>query len=311
MPARSREEKQAHTSPEAFFRPILGRIFLFLLTLALVAAGAFFFTQLKLEELTARERLVSGTTMYIPPARVLKTIVLGYAQLASDFYWLRAIQYYGEKANARENYRWLYPIMELVTDVDPRFAYAYKFSGVAIPYDAASAENANKILSKGLINAPKVWQIPFYIGYNYYVYLGDFAKAGDYISQASRVPGAPPFLAGLASRLYAEGGRPELALDFLIEIYNSVEDELLRKEIEKRIKEVMVERDLNFLNEAIKRFVAKEGREPRALTELMSTGILRALPREPFGGRYVYNPAKKEAESTMVKQRLRIFRGKK
>jgi tetratricopeptide (TPR) repeat protein len=276
----------------------------------LLAGAGIFWTEKRIERMRAAEEL-AASTLFVPPARVLKVVSLGFDNLFSDFYWLRAIQYYGEKANARENYRWLYPLMDLVTDMDPGFAYAYKFSGVTIPYDAASAQKANLILEKGLVNAPQLWQIPFYIGYNYLAFIGDYRKAGEYISRAANIPGAPPFLSGLASRLYAEAGRPELALDILGQIYNSVEDDLLRQTIEERIKLVVVERDLNMLNKAVTLFLQKTGRYPEHLGQLVQAGIISSLPREPHGGRYYFDPAKREVVSSKVKERLKLYRGKK
>lgn len=281
-----------------------------LLSLCILAALTFFLVELRLEAMTQEEK-GGPTTLFIPPATVLKRVALGYDRLASDFYWLRAIQYFGEGANARENYRWLYPIINLVTDMDPQFAYAYKFAGVTIPYDAASAEKANQILEKGIKSLPEVWQIPFYVGFNSFYFMRQYEKAAQYMSRASRLPGAPPFLAGLASRLYAEAQRPDMAIEFLVEMYNSVEDDLLRKELEKRIKEAVVERDITLLNVAVEKFLELKGRYPANLPELVAAGIINRLPAEPFGGRYYFNPDKKQVESTMVKERLRVYEVKK
>lgn len=291
-------------------RPWGKKIEALLLSLSVLAAVTFFLVQLRLEAMTQKEK-AGPTTLFIPPASVLKVVALGYDQLASDFYWLRAIQYFGEGANAKENYRWLYPIMNLVTDMDPQFAYAYKFAGVTIPYDASSAEKANQLLEKGVESVPKVWQIPFYIGFNSFFYIRDYEKAAKYISRASKLPGAPPFLAGLASRLYAQARRPDMAIEFLVEMYNSVDDDLLRKELEKRIKEVVVERDIILLTAAVEKYVQLKGRYPASLSELVAAGIVNRLPAEPFGGRYYFNADKKQVESTMVKERLRIYEGKR
>lgn len=261
-------------------------------------------------EATSRQERGRSTLLYVPPAKVVKRLSLGFQLLAADFFWLRAIQYYGEGANAQENYRWLYPVMDLVTDLDPAFRYSYKFAGVAIPYDRKSAEDANAILRKGMGLHPDVWQLPFYIGYNYYTYLGDYAGAARFISQAAKLPGAPSFLAGLAGRLYGEAGNPETALEFLMEMYNSLEDELLRRELEGRIRSAVLERDLKLLNMALKRFEETWGRPPENLRELVARGILVELPKEPFGGSYYYDRAARQVETTNTRERLRLYREK-
>ncbi len=46
--------------------------------------------------------------------------------------------------------------------------------------------------------------------------------------------------------------------------------------------------------------------EPARLEQLVQAGLLRELPREPFGGQYQYNADSGEVRSSEVKERMRM-----
>src|SRR2546425_6602770 len=52
-------------------------------------------------------------------------------------------------------------------------------------------------------------------------------------------------------------------------------------------RSVVVERDLQLLEETISRYRTLYKQAPERLEDLVGPGLLRALPREPFGGRYL------------------------
>ena len=74
-------------------------------------------------------------------------------------------------------------------------------------------------MMKGMQHNPTEWKLPFLIGINYYFELYDDAKAAEYMSQASRLPGAPSSLATLAANLYVSGDSPQQAVDILATLY--------------------------------------------------------------------------------------------
>jgi hypothetical protein len=83
-----------------------------------------------------------------------------------------------------------------------------------------------------------VWKVPFLIGFNTYFGVGDAATAAHYIDDASRLPGAPTYLKGFASRLYVKGSGRKRALQFLREIIRQTEDPALREQLVKRYREI-------------------------------------------------------------------------
>ena len=243
----------------------------------------------------------------LPRGEYLKPAVIGYEQLAADIIWLQAVQVIGEDTVTPNGYDWIYHALDVVTTLDPKFAYAYQLGGVTLSVLGKAPEKSNTLLLKGMRENPEVWQIPFYIGFNNFFYLNDYGRAAEYMAKASELPGHPAYLPKLAARLYVQAGDPDVALDFLLRMYKETADEKVRATLGERVKEVIVERDARFLEEAIKKYRNLYNAYPERLIELVERGIITKLPNEPFGGYYYFNPEDRRVYSSVVKERMRIY----
>ena len=223
---------------------------------------------------------------YLPKGKYLKVAVLGYDQLAADLIWLKAVQHLGATRQSKSGYAWAYHVVNVVTDLEPKFLPAYLASGTILGVWAGLLYESIEILRKGMRENPDVWQLPFYIGYDYFYELCDPAKAAPYFQAAARLPGAPSYLPSLAARMTVVGGDPAAALEFLQRLHQQTNDPRLREALERKIKEVIVERDIRVLQEGVNQYRARYGKSPRALNELAVKGIIPHLPVEPFGGAY-------------------------
>jgi hypothetical protein len=76
--------------------------------------------------------------------------------------------------------------------------------------------------------------------------------------------------------------------------------------LERRKAEVIVERDLTLLEEAVQRYMARMGQRPQTFEALIQTGDLAALPVEPFGGAYRLDAERGTVVSTTHPNRLRL-----
>ena len=126
------------------------------------------------------------------------------------------------------------------------------------------------------------------------------------MAEAVRLPGAPPYLAGLASRMLTEAREPEAALALLETITRQENDPVRRSVLERRIREVVVERDLLAMGRAVERYRERMGVAPGDLSALVREGILEGIPPEPDGGSYVIDRGGK-VRSDRVAQRLQVF----
>lgn len=244
--------------------------------------------------------------MYLPSGEYLRMASLGYRELAADLLWLQAIQVMGERKLSEEDGRWLYHAVDRITTLDPKFVRAYEAGSHALCILVVLPEESNRLLEKGMQHNPQEWKLPFLLGINYYFELGDDEKAAEAMARASRLPGAPESLVRLAAKLFVSAKSPQQAVELLAKVYEETSDENVRKMLEIRLKESIIERDLQILEQAISRYQANHSGRPERLESLVGPGLLRELPREPFGGRYLYEPATGNVRSSEVTERMRI-----
>ncbi len=244
----------------------------------------------------------------LPRGEYIKPTLLGYHHLGSDVLWLRLLQVLGKKRNTVDEYEWIYHALDVVTTLDPQYDYAYYVGGVVLTNLANRVDLSNRLLEKGFKENPTVWNIPFLLGYNHYFIVGDAAKAAEYIAAAARLPGGPAYLPGLATRMYAEANNPETALQFLEALWRQAQDAETREVLEKRAKEIMIERDIRSLESAVQQFLGKQGTFPKTLHDLIANGYLPQLPQEPFGGFYELDSKTGNVSSSTHPNRLRVFR---
>jgi tetratricopeptide (TPR) repeat protein len=243
----------------------------------------------------------------LPKGEYLKPALLGYHHLGADILWLRLIQVIGKKRNSADEYEWMYHALDVITTLDPQYAYAYYAGGVILGDLANRPDLSNRLLEKGVKANPEVWNIPFLLGYNHYFLLGDPAKGAEYIMKAASLPGSADFLPGLATRMAAEAGSPDTALAFLEARLRETSDPEMRESFVNRMKEVIIERDIRILEQAVEAYRRQHRTFPETLADLVVAGALPILPQEPFGGNYRVDPKTGSVSSSTHPERLRTF----
>lgn len=272
----------------------------------LILGGAVITTVLLMEQQRPVEDR-SAELSYLPKGKYLKVAVLGYRHIAADLIWLKAVQYFGDMKQTTGGFRWAYHATDVVTDLDPKFVGAYYAGGTVLGVWSGLMDDSIALLRKGMTHNPNDWRLPFLIGYDYFYELCDPANGAKYFQLASTLPGAPAYLAGLAARLSVESGDPDAAMEFLARFSGQVADERVKEALTLRMKEVVVERDVRYLEEAVSQFRTRVGRIPVRIEELAEQNIIHALPIEPFGGSYVVLSTG-VVVSTELKERLRAYR---
>jgi len=243
----------------------------------------------------------------LPQGEYLKPALLGYHHLGADILWLRLIQVVGKKRNSVDEYEWIYHALDVITMLDPQYTYAYYAGGVILGDLANRPDLSNRLLEKGVRANPDVWNIPFLLGYNYYFLLGDPVKGAEYIMEAARRPDGPSYLPGLATRMAAEAGSPDTALAFLEARLRETQDQDMREVLANRMKEVIIERDLRLLGNAVEVYRMQHHASPETLANLVAERVIPNLPEEPFGGDYRLDPKTGLVSSSTHPNRLRTF----
>jgi len=233
----------------------------------------------------------------------------GFRNVLSDIAWLQAVQVAGTRKMNHWDYDRLYDLLDVVSNFDPKFEIPYLLGGLVLGESMPHAEKALRVLVRGKEQYPADWRFPFYMGFTHYFSLGDGLAGGRAMAEAARLPGSPAYLPGLASRMLSEARKPEVALALLAPIVRQESDPARRAVLVRRIREVIVERDLQALESAVERYREKKGTFPGDLSDLLREGILAAIPEEPNGGKYQLMQEGK-VRSDRVAERLRVFQHK-
>jgi tetratricopeptide (TPR) repeat protein len=233
--------------------------------------------------------------LYVRSPAVIKRMALSFDALASDLYWIRAIQYYGGtrlSPDANKHYDLLYPLLDLTTSLDSRFSIAYRFGAFFLseraPGGAGRPDLAIALLRKAIETNPDRWEYPYDIGFVYYRY-GQYAEAADWFRRASQVPGATNWLEPLAAVTLAVGGNLQASRVLWQNLLNS-QQEWLRRTAEQRLQQLDAIDEIQRLQSLTAGYERRHGAPPPTWDDLIADGALREVPRDPAGHFYVLNP---------------------
>src|ERR1043165_6114781 len=99
----------------------------------------------------------------------IKGYALGTESLIADWYYMRSLQYVGDKLLASKsdfvniedlrdlNPRLLYPYLDNATNLDPHFIAAYAYGAIVLP--AIDQQKAIDLTEKGIANNPGAWRL--------------------------------------------------------------------------------------------------------------------------------------------------------
>ena len=239
----------------------------------------------------AKKLLPKGEdTSYVLPSPILKIMALEFDGLASDYTFLKALVFFGSTFERKERprlkeweWRWMYNILNASTDLDPYFLDPYYVAEAQLTWEGNMVRETNTLLAKGSRYRDWDWMLPFYAGFNSFYFLHEDAKASEYLMEASKKPGASPMLASLATRLAYKGKKTENAVIFLQEMIKRTEDESIRKQYETRLNALKV---ILFLERAAAVYQDSFKKQPERLDELIAKGIITAIPKDPYGGKF-------------------------
>jgi tetratricopeptide (TPR) repeat protein len=235
---------------------------------------------------------------YFPSGRLIKVVDLGFSSLVADAMWLRGIQYYGEHRKADRHYPLAEHVFMTIANLDPGFVDSYRFGALVLSQDVGTPAVAISLLKKGLRANPDTWQIPFDLGFIYYVTLNDYDKAAHYFRIASRAEGAPEIARRFSAFAYRKAGKNDVARSLWEQIYISSSNKITKDIAQHSLLGIRLDDEIEQLGRAVDAFRADRGRAPTPLSELVAAGLVRCLPDDPFGGSYFIDPETETVTST-------------
>lgn len=190
-----------------------------------------------------RPAVAADATPYWQTGRSLRALHLGFHSLLADVYWLRAIQYVGDKVqNAPVNQpmgEWqmeaLLPLLNVVTELDPHYVAAYRFGATFLP--AIAPREAIGFVERGVRANPDVWQLYLDLGYLHWQ-RQDFAAARAAYESGSQVAGAPAWLVELAGAMALKGGDRATARALFQRVLENSTDAYSRTLARMKLKEL-------------------------------------------------------------------------
>lgn len=242
----------------------------------------------------------------------MKVICMGFDTATADYLFMKLIQYFAYHDDHDTPMPNILPMVETMTDIDPRFTYAYQFAWTAImDFDVRSWEERIReggyILRKGWRNNPDSWRIAQDLAFHNFFYEGDFEKAANMYDMAFKLRGEFPLYAQLAARLRTNAGKPELALMALQQQYEEAQNDDHRRVLQYQMNQVRTEITARKLEEAVEKFRLETGRFPNSLAELVPRYISK-IPKDDFGGKFFWNKERERVESTsLTNGRMEVF----
>jgi len=222
----------------------------------------------------------------------LRGYVLGTESLIADWYYMRSLQYVGQKMldaksdtlNIEDlrnlNARLLYPYLNNATDLDPHFIAAYSYGALVLP--AIDQQKAVAIAEKGITNNPSEWRLYHYLGYIYW-HAGDYQKAAEAYGRGSEIAGAPTFMRIMAGAMRTQGGSRDTARKIFNQMLaDNAADESVATTAKVKLMELDWLDQRDALNEVLSKVKAASARCPADLREILPQLRAVKLPNGDF-----------------------------
>jgi tetratricopeptide (TPR) repeat protein len=253
----------------------------------------------------------ANPVLWLPSGTAVKRLALGFDNLVADVYWMRAVVYYGtkrrEQAKARD-FELLYPLLDVVTTVDPQFKVAYRFGSIFLtegyPNGPGRPDQAIALLQRGIERDQSRWEYMQDIGFVYYWWLKDYDAAAQWFERAGDQKDAPVWLKPLAATTLARGGNRVSSRFLWKQILDNTDVDWLRRSAEQRLLQLNAMDVIDRLDQIAARFTTRMGRPPQTWQELISSEGLRGVPLDPTGVPYELDPA---TSHVTVSQRSRLW----
>ena len=247
-------------------------------------------------------------TLYLTQ-RATGRVVFTQRSLASDLYWIRAIQYYGGRtkeakerfsdalepppalaAKAPVTFDLLYPLLDIATTLDPRFNIAYRFGAIFLsenyPHGPGRPDQAVSLLQKGLAAMPDKWQYWQDIGFVYYWNVHDYQRAADAFKRGAAVAGAPWWMQSLAATTLVKGGDRGASRLLWKQIYETANNDFARNAARTKLQQLDAIEVIERLQQKVDAVVRRMDAQVTDWGPLISSGTIPGVPLDPAGVPY-------------------------
>jgi tetratricopeptide (TPR) repeat protein len=225
---------------------------------------------------TTRRAVISEETLYFSSGETIKKMSFGLHGLLADIYWIRTVQYFGQKllstgrplsSNTSEiRMGLLAPLLKIVVTLDPGHIRAYRFGAIFLPEHDMPA--AIELLEMGIEKNPKQWHLYQDLGYIYWQ-SGDYARASEYYERGGEIEGAAFWMRDMAGLLKIKGGSRDVARQIYTRYLES-EDPSIRNQAKQRLNQLKMLDELDAINALLAKYKGDTGSCPSSFRMLAS-----------------------------------------
>lgn len=219
------------------------------------------------------EKLVDGG-LYLD-GKTARRISLGFNGLAADWYWMRSLQYVGQKiVNARDaqiddlsqlDLKLLAPLLDTATTLDPQFLDPYAYAAIVLP--AIDVQEAIRITRKGIEANPDAWRLYQHLGYIYWQQR-DYKTASEIYGRGAQIPGAPAWMEAMKAKMAGDGGSRATAREIYTQMYEQASDEKVKEMAHVRLVQLDSLDQRDNLRRLFAAYQTRAGRCPNSWKEL-------------------------------------------
>lgn len=237
------------------------------------------------------DQIALQEVLYLPSAKTVKAISLGYTGLMADIYWTRVVQYYGRRHLAEsQTYKLLPPLLDITTTLDPHLDIAYQFGAFFLsqkpPSGAGSPDEGIALVRKGIANDPTHWRLYYDLGFIYWMEKKDFKSAADAFAAGAKIPNAMPWMWTMAGAMAQGADDRNMARTLWTDVLNETKDPMIRSNAIQRLACIDSDEIVLQVQKRVDIFKERTRRDPASMEELVTAGLLRGVPRDPVGGPY-------------------------
>ncbi len=188
---------------------------------------------------------------FLPQSEQANIVSFGFQKLSADMYWIKAIQYIGANVISEEYKKYLFVMMNLITDLDPYFSQVYAIGQLLLPDDHHSTWESTynlqaKTLGKKWIehncdgdavdrifeqndlytilhdplyaNPCQDYRIPYYQWFIEYFYFDNYSQAAQYYKLVSAQKDAPDWAKNLVAIMTGKWAERDIAVRMFLSL---------------------------------------------------------------------------------------------
>jgi tetratricopeptide (TPR) repeat protein len=178
----------------------------------------------------------------------------------------------------------------VITELDPHYIDAYWMGALILIVEAKDLNAGLDLLDQGIKANPENWVLPYLAGWECY-HADQFERAEAYFARAEALPEVPVYVKRTRIGMAAAKGDLRRAYAMWLDVLQDpVADAATIGIAERQLRYLKVKIDVQEIQAWVARFRFENESWPAALTELIQRGYTDALPFDPFGRPYAYDP---------------------